>query len=320
MRKAETVTFGGAGLDRAAHLRNPGAQSELRHEPAARALVLWRGKPLMAGPESARAAWLPLDHPALEGAPAPIFLGMVEGVPRFAVDLSRWEPEGLDAAAMAAFVDPTEQHHPLMPGDHRFVELRRVMTRLDPLEAELAATARGLFNWHRTHGFCAVCGNRSEIVAGGWQRRCPACGAPHFPRSDPVVIMLVTDGNSILVGRSHSWPEGMYSLLAGFMEPGETVEAAVRREVFEESGVTVGDVAYLASQPWPFPSSLMLGCRGTALDRAIRRDPDELADARWMTREEMADAFAGIGGRVPPARPGAIAHHLIRAWLADRLD
>ena len=320
MRIAETVTFGGAGLDRAAHLRKSGAQADLRRDPAARALVLWRGKPLVAGPEGARLGWLGLDHAALADTPAPLFLGRSGGAPRFAVDLSHWAPDGLDEAAMAAFVDPTEQQHPQMPADHRFVELRRVMTLLDPLEAELAATARGLFNWHRTHGFCAVCGNRSDIVAGGWQRRCPACGAPHFPRSDPVVIMLITDGNNILVGRSHAWPEGMYSLLAGFMEPGETVEGAVRREVFEETGITVGAVDYLASQPWPFPSSLMLGCRGTARDRAIRRDPEELADARWMTREEMTDAFAGIGGRVTPARKGAIAHHLIRSWLADRLD
>ena len=320
MRIAETVTFGGAGLDRAAHLRKPGAQADLRRDPAARALVLWRGKPLVAGPEGARLGWLGLDHAALADTPAPLFLGRSGGAPRFAVDLSHWAPDGLDEAAMAAFVDPTEQQHPQMPADHRFVELRRVMTLLDPLEAELAATARGLFNWHRTHGFCAVCGNRSDIVAGGWQRRCPACGAPHFPRSDPVVIMLITEGNHILVGRSPAWPEGRYSLLAGFMEPGETVEGAVRREVFEETGITVGAVDYLASQPWPFPSSLMLGCRGTARDRAIRRDPEELADARWMTREEMADAFAGIGGRVTPARKGAIAHHLIRSWLADRLD
>jgi NAD+ diphosphatase len=154
----------------------------------------------------------------------------------------------------------------------------------------------------------------------GWQRDCPSCSAHHFPRTDPVVIMLITRGNSVLVGRSHGWPEGMYSLLAGFVEPGETIEAAVRRETFEEAGIRVGAVSYLASQPWPFPSSLMLGCRGEALDDAITIEPNEIDDAIWVSREEMMDVFAGNSTRLKPARKGAIAHFLIWNWLADRLE
>ena len=166
---------------------------------------------------------------------------------------------------------------------------------------------------------------KKRKAAGCWTPEravcdCPACGAQHFPRTDPVVIMLITRGNSTLLGRSPGWPEGMYSCLAGFVEPGETIEAAVRREVFEEAGIRVGDVGYVASQPWPFPASLMFGCHGEALDEQIIIDPAELEDARWVTREEVADAFAGNRHDLLPARKGAIAHFLLRNWLANRLD
>ena len=154
----------------------------------------------------------------------------------------------------------------------------------------------------------------------GWQRNCPACGAHHFPRTDPVVIMLTIKENSVLLGRSHGWPDGMYSLLAGFIEPGETMEAAVRREVFEEAGIKIGKVGYLASQPWPFPSSLMMGCYCEALNDQIKVDPQELDDALWCTREELAEVFAGQHPTILPARKGAIAHFLLENWLADRLD
>lgn len=154
----------------------------------------------------------------------------------------------------------------------------------------------------------------------GWQRNCPACRTSHFPRTDPVVIMLVTRGNSALIGRSPGWPEGMYSCLAGFVEPGETIEAAVRREVWEEAGIRVGEVRYLASQPWPFPTSLMFGCHGAALDDRITVDPTELEEALWITREELAAAFRGEHPKVKPARKGAIARYLLENWLADRLD
>jgi NAD+ diphosphatase len=154
----------------------------------------------------------------------------------------------------------------------------------------------------------------------GWQRDCPACGGHHFPRTDPVVIMLITRGNSVLMGRSPHWPEGMYSLLAGFVEPGETIEAAVRREVFEEAGVRVGAVRYLSSQPWPFPTSLMFGCEGIATSDEITIDPAELEDAFWVTREEMMAATAGLREDIRPARKGSIARFLIEKWLADALD
>jgi NAD+ diphosphatase len=194
------------------------------------------------------------------------------------------------------------------------------MTWLSPRDAELAASGKAVLEWHRKHGFCSVCGQQTEMRQAGWQRVCPSCNGAHFPRTDPVVIMLITEGNSVLMGRSPGWPEGMYSLLAGFVEPGETLEAAVRREVFEEAGVRVGAVSYLSSQPWPFPASLMFGCRGEALGRDITIDPVEIEDAIWVSREEMMDAFAGEHPSILPARKGAIAHFLLQNWLADRLD
>jgi NAD+ diphosphatase len=322
MRHGETVTFGGGGLDRAAALRGDAARiGAWLAGGAARVLPFWRGKPLIAGEGRDALGWLAPGHPALAAArEAPVFLGLAEGRAHFAADVSAWEPGAVDAAATVAFFDPTEQGHPALPLDHRFAELRGAMARLDALSAELAATGRGLLEWHRTHGFCARCGAASLPDQAGWQRRCPACGAHHFPRTDPVVIMLITRGNRVLVGRSHGWPEGMYSLLAGFVEPGETIEAAVRREVFEEAGVRVGPVRYLASQPWPFPASLMIGCAGEARSDAIAIDPAELEDARWIGREEMVEVMLGRHPDVKPARRGAIARFLIEAWLADRLD
>ncbi|MBI1219798.1 MAG: NAD(+) diphosphatase [Rhodobacteraceae bacterium] len=318
MRIAESVTFGGSGLDRAAAFRGDAARlGELRADPAARACVWWRGKPLLAGDAL---GFVAPDHPALaDQGEGMVFLGLDDGAPRFAADISGWEPPEVDPAELGRFFDATEQAHPAFDG-MRFAELRAVMARLTPREAELAAMARALLGWHAHHGFCAKCGARSDWAMAGWQRDCPACGAHHFPRTDPVVIMLITRGNSVLMGRSPGWPEGMYSLLAGFVEPGETIEAAVRREVAEESGVKVGAVRYLASQPWPFPASLMLGCQGDAESDAITIDPAEIEDALWLTREEMVGVMAGLHPRIKPSRRGAIAHFLIANWLADRLD
>lgn len=316
MRDAETVTFAAAGLDRAAHLRDDAAALAGLAVSGDR-LALWRGKVLVGpGGDLVR---LPAGHAALDQAGLTVFLGLDAGRAIFASDISTWEPEG-PGVETSVFLDPSLQQHPALPAGEVFAELRAVMARLTPREAELACSARAILQWHKSHGFCAACGQPSVPVKAGWQRDCPACGTPHFPRTDPVVIMLVTRGNALLVGRSPGWPEGMYSCLAGFMEPGETVEAAVRREVAEETGVPIGAVRYLSSQPWPFPSSLMIGCHAEALGQEIRLDPAELEDARWVSREEMVTVFAGSHPAIKPSRRGAIARFLIENWLADRLD
>ncbi len=318
MRIANEVTFGGSALDRMACLRSdPARMSELL--VGGRVLPIWRGKTLIWGNDVL--GWLSADHAALHGGKPPIFLGMEGDVARFVVDISHWSPESHDADQGApGFLDQTAQRHPALDDAFSFQDLRVVMAGLTAREAELAATGKALVQWHASHRFCAACGAASTPMLTGWQRNCPACGAHHFPRTDPVVIMLVTHGNKLLIGRNAVWPEGMYSLLAGFVEPGETMEAAVRREVAEETGVQVAGVRYLASQPWPFPASLMFGCQAEATSTRITLDPVELQDALWVSREEMVQIMAGAHPRIKASRKGAIAHFLISNWLADRLD
>jgi NAD+ diphosphatase len=311
------VVFGGTWDARLAELRTDPAALAAEIGRGALVLPLWRGRVLLAG---AGLGWVGPESPVLAHASDErLFLGRHDGTARLAADVSGWEPPGLDRAAMAMFFDATEYRHPGLPADHRFAELRGAMTRLSPADAALAATARALINWHRTHGYCSACGKPSVVWQAGWQRKCPDCGAQHFPRTDPVVIMLVRKGNRVLLGRSPGWPEGMYSALAGFVEPGETPETAVRREVWEETGIRLGAVRYIAAQPWPFPNSLMLGYLGEALDEEIRLD-DELEDARWVSREEMVAVAAGLHPEIKAPRQGAIAHHLVQAWLSGLLE
>jgi NAD+ diphosphatase len=187
-------------------------------------------------------------------------------------------------------------------------------------EASVLATAKAVLSWHARRSFCSNCGAKTHIGAAGWRRECPNCGVHHFPRTDPVVIMLATDGESCLLGRQPRFPKGMYSALAGFLEPGETIEQAVRREIMEEAGIQCGEVRYFASQPWPFPSSLMIGCFVDAESRTIKVDQVELEDARWFARDEVrAMLEKRHPDRLAAPIPMAIAHHLIKAWAIDRV-
>jgi NAD+ diphosphatase len=196
----------------------------------------------------------------------------------------------------------------------RYVELRSVSTLLTADEAAILAYARALLHWHARHGYCPSCGTATLVMQGGHLRRCPECGADHFPRTDPAVIVLVTRGDHCLLGRSPRFPPAMYSTLAGFVEPGESLEETVYREVLEEAGVEVEEVVYRSSQPWPFPQSLMLGFRATTSDETLRLDPEELEDARWLTRAELEDPE-----RRPVRLPNvdSIARFLIEEWLAE---
>jgi NAD+ diphosphatase len=317
MYDIETVTFAGGTLDRAAHLRE---DDSLLQQPDARALPLWHGKPLVDTTDALRLSWLPMDAEILaEATVEPIFLGLQDGSPRFAYDVSAWQAEDTDVVEMAKFRDESRNQHPSLPEPVKFIDLRSVMADLGHDDAGDAATAKGIFGWHEKHRFCSNCGAGTNIVQGGWQRNCPACNHLHFPRTDPVVIMLVLHGNDVLLGRSPHWPEGMFSLLAGFMEPGEGVEEAVRREVFEETGVQIGEVEYLTSQPWPFPSSLMIGCVAQALTTELTIDPVEIEAAKWVSREGVAESFSGNDPELLPSRKGSIAQFLLECWLADRI-
>jgi NAD+ diphosphatase len=194
----------------------------------------------------------------------------------------------------------------------------QVMQMLQPEDLAIYGGARSLIDWHARHRFCANCGAPTKLVKGGWQRHCDGCGADHFPRTDPVTIMLVEHEDKLLLGRQPRFPPKMYSALAGFVEPGETIEEAVAREIHEEAGLRVRDVRYIASQPWPFPSQLMIGCTSVAIDTEITIDREELDDARWFTRAELEEArAAGEHGTelLNFPRPFAIAHHLVSWWL-----
>jgi len=289
-------TFEGARLDRVTARRRDAAWvAERIGDPASRAVVLAETAVLIDGD---RLALVELPG-LLERGAEPLLLGMQDGRALFAVDAG-----SLDAAALA----PAE-----------LVPVRDIAPRLAQDDGGLIAYAAALLNWHRRHGFCSVCGSASLIEEAGLLRRCPACGSEHHPRTDPVVIMLVVDEarDRVLLGRQPSWPKGRYSALAGFVEPGESLEDAVAREVYEESGVEVSGARYDSSQPWPFPSSLMLGFTvGYVGGEAVASD-GELEDARWFSRAELEAAAAGDGELALPP-PVAIARRLIDTWLAAR--
>ena len=277
-------TFEGARLDRVTmQRRDPAWVASLVADPASRAVVVSGDAALVDGDGLAR---VPLD-----GLPEPLLLlGVQDGAALFAA-----EGTGRDDLA----------------------GLRDVAAGLAQAEGGLLAYAAALLNWHRRHGFCSVCGAASEVREAGLLRQCPQCGAEHHPRTDPVVIMLVVDDerDRVLLGRQPSWPPGRYSALAGFVEPGESLEDAVAREVFEESGVEVMGARYVSSQPWPFPSSLMLGfCATYVAGEPVAAD-GELEDARWFTRAELSDAAVERGAFLLPP-PLAIARRLIDGWLA----
>ena len=276
--------FSGDGLDRADHLRaDPNAIAALARSAEARQLLWENGAPAID--ERGRLIWEPV-----QGEP-PLLLGLNEGHPRFSA-----VPDGdAPATAYAHF---------------------QLLSLLDAGEAPTFAAALSLANWHRRHRHCSVCGQPTEPNRGGWSRKCPACGSEHYPRVDPVVIMLAEHDGRLLLGRQPQYPPGRYSALAGFVEPGESIEAAVARELKEEAGITVSGVRYLTSQPWPFPSSLMIGAWAEAPDDSLTIDTKELDDARWFTREEVVSALAGDPEATfqPPPR-WAIARTLLDAWV-----
>lgn len=200
------------------------------------------------------------------------------------------------------------------------IDLRALalQAELSPEDVSALSQARAMIHWHRTHKFCSRCGQPTKLAEAGYRRECPSCGGQHFPRTDPCVIMLISDGPRALLGRPSRLAEGVFTTLAGFMEPGETVEQAVRRETLEESGIEVGDVRLVSNQPWPFPANLMLGCYGDALSTEINMDEHELEACRWCERDEVRQMLEGshpLGHRVPPSI--SIAYKLIAGWVNE---
>ncbi|WP_237217180.1 NAD(+) diphosphatase [Falsiroseomonas oryziterrae] len=294
--------YTGSPLDRASALREDADWiHQALADPDTLFAPVWRAKSLMKGVEAGRPEAVLLTAAAAEAVRMQdgpwAFLGLWEKRPVFAVDCSAAE-------------DPL----PLLPeGMGGFADLRSVAGLLPAGEASVLAHARGLMHWRTKHRFCGACGAPCTPRSAGNATACTACGTQHFPRTDPAVIMLVVRGDRCLLGHSHRFPNvTMYSTLAGFVEPGESLEEAVRREVQEETGVLVGKVAYHSSQPWPFPSSIMLGFHAEGLTEDIRIDPEELKDARWFSRAELRNPEAG-GFSLP--RVDSIARRLIEDWL-----
>ena len=292
-------------MDRAATRRSDGAfLASLEQDRAARAYAIGGEWVVMKKAGDSIDPLFTLDEACTLAAPAErVFLGLVDGVGRFGIGL---EPAGAEAL---------KGRDDLHVSDLRSIAVQG-LTTADHLAA--IAEAKALLHWHARHRFCANCGQPSALVQGGWRRDCPACRAEHFPRTDPVVIMLAISGDRCLLGRQTRFVRGMWSCLAGFVEPGESIEQAVRRETLEEAGIVCGQVDYFASQPWPFPMSLMIGCHVEALSTDVTVDHSELEDARWFNREEVASMLLRRhpGGIMTPP-PVAIAHHIIRAWVED---
>lgn len=316
MKNNQIVCLTGAGLDRVDHLRTRPLASIRRDWPCV-GVVFWRGKMLTT--EAFELAYLDLDHPALAGA-TPVLLGLAEGQMIFALDLGDWDGAGQDLSELGGFSDRSVQVHDGFDPAFGFRELRAMMADMTPLEAHIAATACGVLRWHRAYRFCPSCGGALESHKLGWMRSCTSCQRPQFPRSDPVVIALVTHQDQVLLGRGLGFPEGLYSILAGFVEPGESIEQAAAREVFEEAGIEVGDVTLVVSQPWPFPASLMVAVRAEATSYAITMDETEMADVRWVSKQDILRSYAGQNDAIKPPRRGAIAHYMLQKWLEDSLD
>ncbi len=288
------IAFSGHGLDRADHARvDPERLAAYRSSPDALMVELDGLSPLLDADNALR--WCSLEGLGEEAEL--VFLGLKGDVPLFA------------AVPQA--------------GDDRPAYLQRPawkeISLLPAQDLAIYGGARSLMDWHARHRFCSRCGGPTVIAKGGWQRDCTACNAQHFPRTDPVTIMLVEHEGSLLLGRGLQFPERRYSALAGFVEPGESIEEAVAREVLEEAGVRVSNVTYIASQPWPFPSQLMLGCHSIAQSRDLTVDTTELADADWFSRAEVEAAMSGTADedslRFLPPPETAIAHYLLKWWL-----
>jgi NAD+ diphosphatase len=301
------IPFAGNPLNRANEKRtDPNWIESKRRDPSSLVLPMWRLEPFVLGPEKP-------DPPIELGLLRPGIADSLAGTGAPCIFL------GLDGDRAVFALDVSEAHDPAnvgpLAGLGYFRDARMAAQMASVKDAAIIGQAKALIDWHQRHGFCPRCGKPTKLMDAGYRRLCGKCNAEHFPRVDPVVIMLATEGEACLVGRGKQFPPGMFSALAGFVEPGETIEEAVRRELMEEAAVKVGEVTYHATQPWPFPSSLMIGCFAKAESRDTKVDENELAEVRWIERSVGRDLIEGKevdGLRVPPSI--AIAYHLIKAW------
>jgi len=300
--------FANSPLDRAAHFRaDQDWLSNALADKRSLFIPVWKLMPFLIKARDGKreAGWVTaeLALPLMPEGALAVFLGIHDGRAHFAIDVS-------------SLPDPSADG--VLAGLGSFADLRIVAEEIDPGDAAILAQAKSIIDWHQRHGFCANCGARTEAADAGYKRYCEACNTEHFPRTDPVVIMLALNGDSCLLGRQAKWPQGFYSALAGFIEPGETIEEAVARELQEEAGIKITDVIFHSTQPWPYPSSLMIGCYARAVTSEIVIDTNELSDAQWFPRDRVREGLERKGGselRLPP--PLAIAHQLVKSWIEE---
>jgi NAD+ diphosphatase len=299
---AHDLGFATVALDRAAWRRDDSDwQMQALQDPASRHVLICNDIPVLAFDGRALEALFDVRRTA-DIAPVgqSLFLGIADGTSYFGLNLDHGHFDELK-----------------LRDDLKLIDMRSIAVQglFAPGITNSIGTSKAMFLWHQRHRFCGNCGQPTELASAGWKRICASCSAEHFPRTDPVVIMLAIDGDRCLMGRAPRFPETMYSCLAGFMEPGETIEDAARREIFEETGVKTGRVRYLTAQPWPFPGSLMIGCLAEATSTEITIDATELSDARWFTRDEVRLILRGEhpkGLTCPPRM--AIANHIMRSF------
>lgn len=301
-------------LKRNAHLR---ASKKSINIKTCSHLLIWRGKLLFRFYEGKPFPYLiKQETNFIKKQSKYIFLGEFENKNVILWDISDSKEVLGNTEQIGSFSDAERNYHPDLPKGTYFCDLRNLLSLLNGKYANLCATAKGMYEWHKRVNFCQSCGGKLSFEKVGWEKSCKKCKLKQFPRIDPVVIMLIKKGNDILLGRSHGWPEKMYSCLAGFIEPGETIEAAAQREVMEESGIKIKNVRYITSQPWPFPASLMMGCTGEAQNRTVQIDKEELEDVIWVSKEKVFQALNGLDKSIFMARKGAIARYLIEKWVA----
>lgn len=290
------MPFAGSEIDECEHKRSQAELEAFLNSPNSRAILFDQGRPAIK-PNGGLKLVLPKDLVGQNIAdPGPLFMGTWEDTPLFAFHIQREN-------------DITEAES--------FQDMRVIAAQLSPNELAIAGRAKSLLEWHASHTFCAKCGQQSTSQRGGTSRKCQSCGTDHFPRVNPVTIMLVVKGDQCLLGRGHGWPEGAFSALAGFISPGETIEEGCAREVFEEVGLRVEKQRYIFSQPWPFPSQLMIGLICETQETELTIDKNEIEDARWFSKEEIEAVFAKRSDVFKRPPRFTIAHQLLRHWLSE---
>lgn len=301
---------------------NSVALNDLIKNPKTKHILLWRGKilfdcssdiPRLGLISRNNKFWSDLNDINIQHGN---FVGFHNDTAIFYHNIPDWN--GLEVAKLKTtnFSDNSRNPHPSLPKSFVFCELRSLMTLITKSDATVLASVKGIYEWNKVNNYCGKCGSKTNASLSGWEKICNNCNQKHFPRTDPVVIMMVSHEEKVLLGRSPTWPKGMFSCLAGFIEPGESIEGAVARETYEETGISVKNVKYVTSQPWPFPASLMIGCTAEATSHDITVDKDELEEARWFHKEEVLQAMK-YKAQWWPAREGSIARFLIRQWVYE---